>query len=71
MSGMSVDEDVVRVVREIGRPVRFGEIAGHLAERGISRSQVHNAVYRLGKKGRIQGSGSGATMTYVVAAEPG
>jgi DNA-binding transcriptional regulator PaaX len=67
MARQGVDEDVIRTVRESGRPVRFCEIAEQLEPAGISRSQVHNAVYRLGKKGRIQSSGSGASMTYVVA----
>jgi DNA-binding transcriptional regulator PaaX len=71
MSGTSVDEAVVGAIRESGRPVRFGDIAERLAEHGISKSQVHNAVYRLGKRGRIQRSGSGGTMTYTIDEEPG
>lgn len=67
MAKQGVDEDVIRTIRESGRPVRFGEIADRLNHEGISRSQVHNAVYRLGKRGRIQSSGSGAAMTYVIA----
>jgi Mn-dependent DtxR family transcriptional regulator len=59
-----VDDDVIRVVREFGRPVRFGEIADRLLEHGVSRSQVHNAVYRLGKKGRVEREGSGGGMRY-------
>ena len=62
----SVDEDVLRTVRDIGRPARFREIAERLEAYGISKSQTHNAVYRLGKKGRLRRAGSGAAMTYTV-----
>ena len=61
-----VDDEVVALVRQFNRPVRFREIAAELSERGISKSQVHNAVYRLGKKGRLRGNGSAGAMTYVV-----
>jgi hypothetical protein len=62
-------QEVVRVVRELGRPVRFGEIAERLAQRGFSRSQVHNAVYSLHKSGRLSSRGGGSTMTYTVQDE--
>jgi hypothetical protein len=65
MARQGVDEDVIRAVRDFDRPVRFREIADKLAGEGISRSQVHNAVYRLGKKGRLQSAGSAGAMTYI------
>ena len=68
MARSSIDGVVVDLVREFNRPVRFREIADGLAEKGITKSQAHNAVYRLGKRGTLRGSGSGGAMTYVVAA---
>jgi hypothetical protein len=62
-----MDEEVIRVVREFNRPVRFREIADKLGTAGITRSQVHNAIYRLGKNGRLRSSGSAGAMTYVAA----
>ena len=67
MTRSSVDGVVVEFVREVNRPVRFREIADGLVGRGITKSQVHNAVYGLGKRGRLRGTGSGGAMTYVVA----
>jgi hypothetical protein len=64
----AIDDEVVAVVSELARPVGFREIADVLVARGATRSQVHNAVYRLGKKGRLRKeSRSGAGMTYTVA----
>lgn len=67
MGSQSIDADVISAVRDFDRLVRFAEIADRLANVGISRSRVHNAVYRLGKQGRLQSSGKGSAMTYVVA----
>ena len=61
-----VDDAVLRAVSESGRAVRFAEIAARLSDSGITRSQVHNAVYRLGKRGDLRRAGSGAAMTYDV-----
>jgi DNA-binding Lrp family transcriptional regulator len=69
MARQSVDADVIKAIQQLGRPARFREIADLLAPVGISRSQVHNAVYRLGKKGRLRSSGSASTMTYAVVEE--
>src|ERR1700726_4334492 len=66
MARQGVDDDVIRTIREFGRPVVFGDIAGRLAASGISKSQVHNAVYRLGKRGTIEARGSRGAMTYVL-----
>lgn len=64
MAREGIDDKVLEVVRDYGRPVRFAEVAKALEERGASRSQVHNALYRLGRKGRLRRSGAGTAMTY-------
>lgn len=66
MARSNIDDVVVDVVREFGRPVRFREVADRLADKGISKSQAHNAIYRLGKRGGLRASGAGGAMTYVV-----
>jgi hypothetical protein len=62
----AIDDRVVDVVRKMARPVRFHEIADALASEGATRSQVHNAVYRLGKNGRLRKESLGGKgMTYI------
>src|SRR5689334_21413385 len=69
MTTHGIDDDVIRTIREFNRPVRFNEIADRLQIIGISRSQVHNSIYRLGKNGRLRRAGKGSSMTYVLALE--
>ena len=66
MTQGGVDEEVTATVRECGGDMSFVEIAVALAARGITRSRVHNAVYRLGKAGRLSKSGSPGRMRYRV-----
>jgi hypothetical protein len=61
-----IDQIVESTIRGFSRPVRFREIAAALAGEGITKSQVHNAVYRLGKKGRLRSEAVGSATTYVV-----
>ncbi|MDQ6883738.1 MAG: hypothetical protein M3077_05800 [Candidatus Dormibacteraeota bacterium] len=67
MTTRGTDQTVEEAIRLFNRPVRFREIAAALAENGVTKSQVHNAVYRLGKKGRLQATGAGSATSYSVA----
>jgi hypothetical protein len=62
-----IDQTVEATVRQFNRPVRFREIADTLAPRGVTKSQLHNAVYRLHKKGRLETQGSGSATAYVIS----
>jgi DNA-binding transcriptional regulator PaaX len=66
MAKHGIDAEVLAAVREFGRPVRFRELAEVLETRGATSSQVHNAIYRLVKRGGLQRSRIGAGMTYLV-----
>jgi DNA-binding Lrp family transcriptional regulator len=68
MARKRVDDEVLATVRNLGRPARFREIAEAVEAQGFSRSQVHNAVYRLGKSGRLLRLGTRSSMTYMAAA---
>ena len=64
MARNAIDDDVLAAVRELSRPASFGEIAAALADKGITKSQVHNAVYRLGQRGGLEKMGSSGRMLY-------
>ena len=64
MTHTPVGEDVIQVVRDLNRPATFAEIASALERKGITKSQVHNAVYRLSKSGALDRNGSGGAMRY-------
>ena len=68
MARDGIDQDILTLLRQSNRPLRFREIVEALSARGITKSQVHNAIYRLGKRGHLVGSGSGSSMSYAAAA---
>jgi DNA-binding Lrp family transcriptional regulator len=62
----AVNDEVLEAVRQLGRPAAFADIAKALEPKGATRSQVHNAVYRLAKAGKLRRIGSGSGMRYLV-----
>jgi hypothetical protein len=60
------DQDVLDVLRELARPATFHELATVLDSRGITRSRVHNAIYRLTKAGQVQRIPAKSGMSYTL-----
>ena len=67
MARQGTDQIVEATVRQFNRPVRFREIADAVAPRGFTKSQLHNALYRLHKKGRLEAQGSGSATAYLIS----
>lgn len=58
-----IDQLIEETIRVSG-PLSVPEVVSRLAERGITKSQVRNAVYRLKVKGAISARANGSSARY-------
>lgn len=64
MGKLSTQVRVTDIIERLGGPVAFAQIADAASEVGLTRSQVHNAVYSLGKSNRISSARTDAKTVY-------